>query len=140
MRLRLESRHFTGDRTSEARTATGATVMMTPELDEDYCWAYRVKLSDTQAVLGFPKFGTIGIGFAREDVDWNTNLPYKADAEHILSHIIKNKGGDGTEPHPDDAISNDDVLQAIRMIQVAARLDRKDPPADGTVPHPGDDA
>ena len=30
-----------------------------------------VRLSDAQAILGFPKYLTIGIGFAIED-DWNT--------------------------------------------------------------------
>lgn len=87
---------------------------MTPPIDEDY-WAYRVKLTDTQAIVGFPKFGTIGIGFAVED-DWNTNLPYQSETEHIFEHIAHNKG--------DDAISDDDVREAIRLVQAAAREDR----------------
>lgn len=129
MALKLESK-VQPDGTTRTRTGNNsAELMLSPALGEDY-WTYRVKLSNTQAVVGFPKFGTIGIGFAREDVDWNTNLPYKVEAERILAHIRKNKGGDGTTPHPDDQISDDDVLEAIRMIQVAARLDRKDPPAD----------
>jgi hypothetical protein len=41
--------------------AAAAAVMLTPLIDEDY-WAYRVQLSDEQAIVGFPKFGTVGIG------------------------------------------------------------------------------
>ena len=72
-----------------------ASVILTPLVDEDY-WAYRVKLSDRQAVLGFPKFNTIGIGFAVEDASWNTNLSYTAPAEKIFDHIKRNKGDDST--------------------------------------------
>lgn len=86
-------------------------IMMTPLLDENY-WSYRVKLSDEQAVLGFPKFHTIGIGFAVEE-DWNTNLPYTSETEDIFRHIAHNKG--------DDSISDDDVREAIRMVREAAR-------------------
>ena len=89
----------------------GAGIMITPPLDEDY-WAYRVRLSETQAMLGFPKFGTIGVGFAQEE-DWNTNLPYTCGAEEIYAHIAHNKG--------DDAITREDCLTAIRMIQEAAQ-------------------
>jgi hypothetical protein len=85
--------------------------VLTPLVDDDY-WSYRVRLSDKQALLGFPKFGTVGIGFASEE-DWNTNLPYQCGTEEIFRHIAHNKG--------DDAISDDDVREAIRMIQRAAR-------------------
>jgi hypothetical protein len=68
----------------------GKTILLTPPIIEDY-WSYRVILSDKQAIIAFPKFRTIGIGFAVED-DWNTNLPYTQDAEHILEHIAHNKG------------------------------------------------
>lgn len=62
----------------------GGVIMITPALNEDY-WAYRVRLSEKQAIVGFPKFGTIGIGFAVEDDDWNTNLPYSGcSAEEIF--------------------------------------------------------
>ena len=86
---------------------------MTPPIDEDY-WLYRVTLTRRQAVVGFPKFGTIGIGFAAEE-DWNTNLPYTIEADQIWQHIAHNKG--------DDSISDDDCLAAIRMIQDAAGRD-----------------
>lgn len=89
-------------------------IMMTPAIDEDY-WEYRVRLSDTQAIVGFPKFGTIGIGFAQEE-DWNTNLPYTSDANRIYEHIRHNKG--------DDTISDADCIKAIEMIQEAAKADR----------------
>lgn len=101
------------DQADESLKAPG--LMMTPNLDEDY-WTYRVRLTDTQAVLGFPKFTTIGIGFAQEE-DWNTNLPYQAEARQILAHIIHNKG--------DDSISDEDVLAAIKLIQQAAIKDQR---------------
>lgn len=85
-------------------------VMITPRLSEDY-WLFRVRLSDRQAMLGFPKFTTIGIGFAVE-TDWNTNLPYDCDLERIFQHIAHNKG--------DESISDEDCREAIRMIQAAA--------------------
>ena len=43
----------------------GPTLLLTPPIDEDY-WEYRVRLSETQAIVGFPKFSTVGIGFARK--------------------------------------------------------------------------
>jgi hypothetical protein len=91
-------------------------VAMTPRLGEDY-WEYRVRLSDKQAILGFPKFFTIGIGFAVEEEDWNTNLPYTSDAVEIYEHIEENKG--------DDSITREDCVAAIRMIQDAARAARE---------------
>lgn len=91
-------------------TAVVGSAMLTPAIDEDY-WAWRVRLSETQAILGFPKFTTIGIGFAAEE-DWNTNLPYTCSAEQIYDHIEHNKG--------DDSISRADCLAAIRLVQAAA--------------------
>lgn len=103
------------DKSPVFANAAGVPVAtMTPPIDEDY-WAYRVKLSDTQAIVGFPKFGTIGIGFAVED-DWNTNLPYTSPTDDILRHISHNKG--------DEAISDEDVREAIRLVQEAATEDR----------------
>jgi hypothetical protein len=87
----------------------GGVVMITPMIDEDY-WAYRVRLTETQSVLGFPKFGTVGIGFAKEE-DWNTNLPYTCDADEIREHIWHNRG--------DESITAERVYEAIRMIQRA---------------------
>lgn len=100
-----------------SETAEIGSLLLAPPIDEDY-WAWRVRLSDRQAIVGFPKFTTIGIGFAVED-DWNTNLPYTCPAEQIYDHIAHNKG--------DDAISAGDCLAAIRLIQeaAAARLSEK---------------
>jgi hypothetical protein len=92
----------------------GGLVMLTPNLGEDY-WAYRVVLSERQAIVGFPKFGTIGIGFAVEE-DWNTNLPFTLPAERIFDHIAHNKG--------DDSITDEECLAAIRLIQARAKADR----------------
>ncbi len=86
-------------------------VMITPSVGEDY-WLFRVKLHANQAILGFPKFGVIGVGFAQEE-DWNTNLPSTVDAERIYEHIKHNKG------HKE--ITKAMCLQAIRMIQNAAK-------------------
>ena len=109
MKLILEKRSQ-GNRTIDV-----TPVMMTPPIDEDY-WTYRVKLNDAgQAIVGFPKFTTIGIGFAQEE-DWNTNLPYTCDANEILAHIIHNCG--------DTSIKDADVLLAIAMVQGAAHADR----------------
>lgn len=96
------------------QTSQIGPVMLTPAIDEDY-WTYRVALSGTQAVVGFPKFGTIGIGFAREE-DWNTNLPYTCSAVEIYDHIEHNKGN--------DEISREDCIAAIEMIRQQAIADR----------------
>lgn len=84
--------------------------MLPPPIDGDY-WLFRVRLSDKQAIVGFPKFTTIGIGFAVEE-DWNTNLPYTCSAKQIYHHIKHNKG--------DRSISWRDCVKAIIMIQGAA--------------------
>jgi hypothetical protein len=89
-------------------------VVLTPPIDENY-WLYRVRLSDRQAIVGFPKFSTVGVGFAQEE-DWNTNLPYMCTAEEIFKHILHNKG--------DASIDDADVMLAIRMVQQAAVADR----------------
>lgn len=109
-------------KTQENESPEFGPIVMTPKLGEDY-WAYRVRLSDEQAIVGFPKFFTIGIGFAVEEEDWNTNLPYTCGAEEIYEHIEENKG--------DDTISREDCLTAIRMVQEAAKADREDGTEDG---------
>lgn len=112
--LTLERRDQ-ADETAEAVAPGGGKILMTPAIDEDY-WAYRVRLSEKQSILGFPKFLTIGIGFAVEGYDWNVNLPYTETAEVIFRHIHKNKG--------DDAITDESVIEAIRLVQAAATEDR----------------
>jgi hypothetical protein len=86
-------------------------VMVTPLLDDDY-WIMRVKVSDDQAIVAFPKFGVIGIGFQHED-DWNTNLPSSCDAEKIYNHIKHNKGNKN--------IRKETCIHAIQALQNAIR-------------------
>lgn len=104
------------DQQDKTVVLNGGLLVATPPIDETY-WAYRVRLSETQAIVGFPKFGTVGIGFALEE-DWNTNLPYTTEAETIFGHIAHNKG--------DDSISDEDCIEAIRLIQEAATQDHKE--------------
>ena len=87
----------------------GNGVMVTPPIDKDY-WMMRVPLSDKQAIVCFPKFGVVGIGFQNEE-DWNTNLPSSCDAKEIFKHIKHNKG--------DESIPNDDCIKAIQILQAA---------------------
>lgn len=108
MKLQLEMQEGIADK---SRTPIPG-IMMTPPLSDDY-WLFRVKLSNDQAIIGFPKFGTIGIGFRKEE-DWNTNLPFPCTPERIFSHIADNKG--------DDNISDLDCVEAIRMIRDAAKM------------------
>lgn len=99
----------------EDETAILGPAILAPVVDEDY-WEYRVRFPGTdQAVVGFPKFFTIGIGFAKED-DWNTNLPYTCDTDKIVNHIWHN--------HGDDSITREMVAEAVSLIQNAAREDR----------------
>jgi hypothetical protein len=86
--------------------------MFTPAIDEDY-WAYCVPLSEGQAIVGFPKFNTVGIGFAVEE-DWNSNLPYQYATDKILLHIWQNRG------HVTDSAL---VRRAIEMVQDAVYAD-----------------
>jgi len=86
----------------------GSTIYIYPH-DRSDSWAFRVQVSPDQAVLGFPKFFQIGIGFEKEE-DGNTNLPSSCTVNEIFEHIKHNKNG-----APDA-----DCLKAIRMVKVAA--------------------
>lgn len=127
--LRLERRD------QAAQPMIGA-ISLTPPVNEDF-WGYRVQLGHGQAVLGFPKHGTVGVGFALED-DWNTNLPYRCETDYVVSHILHNKRY--------ECISDEDVRAAVLLVQEAAAFDIRDPrggvgslgPAV-KVPHPVDD-
>lgn len=101
------------DATVILQTGQGSNVMLTPPIEESY-WSYRVRLTERQSVLGFPKFGMLAIGFAVEQ-DWNTNLPANMAAEEIAAHIMHNKG--------DEAISDEAVVAAVRAIQQAFAAD-----------------
>ena len=82
-------------------------VMITPPLNADY-WLFRVPLHKDQSIVGFPKFGTIGIGFAIEEKDWNTNLPFNFSPEKIYDHINVNKKY--------EEITKADCIEAIAVI------------------------
>ena len=84
-----------------------AIVMVTPDIGEDY-WLVRVKVHKEQSIIAFPKFGTIGISFAKE-TDWNTNLPYSVPADRLYAHIRRNKGF--------KSIKKADCIAAIETIQ-----------------------
>ncbi len=105
--MKLEINAKCEDLTVEQLKGTG--IMVTPAIDEDY-WLFRVVLSENQAIVGFPKFFTIGIGFQQEK-DWNTNLPYTSTAEDIFTHISHNKG--------DDTISDQECIEAIQLVKDA---------------------
>jgi hypothetical protein len=92
-------------------SASGMRIMITPPLDKDY-WLFRVQLVKDQAVVGFPKFGLIGIGFAIEEEDWNTNLPSSTYTNDIVEHIWVNRKY--------KSITKDMVMRAVTMIQAAA--------------------
>jgi hypothetical protein len=114
MELKLEIKDQEQDSGVEALAARG--ILIAPPIEEGF-WKYRVCLSKSQAIVGFPKFGTIGIGFEKEK-DWNTNLPYTCDAEEIYSHIKHNKGPGN--------IQQEDCIQAIKMIQEAIEVNQND--------------
>lgn len=103
-------------RDQEDKTPHIGPIMMTPSLGEDY-WAYRVRVAEGQAIVAFPKFATIGIGFAVE-TDWNTNLPWTCGAQEIFDHIGHNKGH--------DSIADEDCIEAIKLIQAALLEDGAD--------------
>lgn len=104
--------------TQADRLTRGATLGLgrvvaefTPPIDEDY-WLARVDVGGGQALVAFPKFGTIGIGFAREE-DWNTNLPYSCEPAEIYSHIKHNRGK--------AKATDDECVRAIEMLCSWAR-------------------
>ena len=61
-------------------------IMFTPAINKEY-YIMRVVLYKDQALVAFPKFGLIGVGFAIEEGSWNTNLPYQVEAERLYKHI-----------------------------------------------------
>jgi len=87
-KLQLEF-HNEFSRATDSFKAGKGTILMTPPIDKDY-WVFRIKLMHDQSIIAFPKFTTMGIGFALE-TDWNTNLPYSCDALTIYKHIRVNK-------------------------------------------------
>ena len=106
---------YVSDAVKEGLSFKGLLVTPLALGDDDY-WVFRVKLSENQAIIAFPKFFTLGIGFAKED-DWNTNLPYTSETENIFNHIAHNKG--------DDNIKDADCIAAIKLIQEACQVFRR---------------
>lgn len=82
-------------------------LIITPPIDNDF-WLFRIQLHEDQYLNAFPKFMTIGIGFAQEE-DWNTNLPYKTQAKIIANHIWHNR------KHKE--ITKAKLIKAIKIIQ-----------------------
>lgn len=107
--LVLEINESMVDKTAKLNGGAIGAILITPPIDESY-WKFRVAVSDKQAIVGFPKFGSIGIGFQHED-DWNTNLPSICETEEIYNHIECNKA--------DDSISRELCIKAIEMIKEA---------------------
>lgn len=97
-----------------ASILAGGKILVTPAVGQEDYWVYRVKLSDEQAIIAFPKFFTLGIGFAKEE-DWNTNLPYSCETDKIYNHIKHNKGN--------KAIKAANVRRAIKLIQETIERD-----------------
>jgi hypothetical protein len=108
-KLELEFRNKFKKKQDSFKTGN-LTIMMTPPLDEDY-WVFRIVLHKEQALVAFPKFSTMGIGFAVEE-DWNTNLPYHCDAKDIAKHIWKNRKY--------KEITKKILIEAIEVLQKAS--------------------
>jgi hypothetical protein len=111
MKLTLEMNKKFAPTATDLGVLIPGLAMMTPAVGEKDYWLFRVKVSKDQAVIGFPKFGTVGIGYLKE-TNWNTNLPYRCPADQILKHIKENKG--------DKSIPDATCLEAIQMVQKAA--------------------
>jgi len=92
---------------TDLKTPAGGVVSITPPVGESY-YVARVPLARDQAIQIFPKFFTVGCGFAQEE-DWNTNLPLRCPAEQIYAHIKSNKKY--------EEITDAQCLAAIRELQ-----------------------
>lgn len=89
----------------------GETVVAYPHGGKNN-WLFRVMVSDTQAVIGFRKFFTIGIGFMLEK-SMNTNLPHECPVKYIFDYIAENKGS--------DLIPDERCIAAVRLVKIAAK-------------------
>ncbi len=109
-KLKLDYRNtFKETNTTFNLKSSNLKIMVTPPIDEDY-WVFRIRLYKDQSIVAFPKFTTMGIGFAQEE-DWNTNLPYKLEAEEICNHIWHN--------HKYEEITKEEVIEAINILKKA---------------------
>jgi hypothetical protein len=109
MELKLERK------TQRDDTLQAGGLALSPRLGENY-WVYRVRVGGGQAILGFPKFRTIAVGFAIEDYDHNTNLPFRCSTAVIWEHIRHNRG-------PATA-TVEEMKAAIELICEAAATER----------------
>ncbi len=112
MKLQIEmNNNFDFSRYTESLVVIdGIGVMITPPIDDSY-WMMRVPVSKKQAIVCFPKFGSIGIGFRVEGEDWNVNMPSSCETQYIYDHIKVNKG--------QRSITRATCIAAIDMLQVA---------------------
>jgi len=117
MNLKLEVNEEFQKQNTEFKVV-GHSFSITPAVEEDY-FLFRVKLLKDQALIAFPKFFTIGIGFAQEE-DWNTNLPYSCETEKIYNYIKRNKKYKN--------ITKKDCIEAIKLLQKASEkaLEKKE--------------
>jgi hypothetical protein len=76
-----------------------------------YDTLFKVKLYKDQAIIAFPKFSGIGIGFEKEETEWNANLPYNCSELQIYNHIKCNKFY--------KEIKKEHCIAAIKMLQIA---------------------
>ncbi len=86
---------------------------------DDADWAYRVRVSATQAVLGVPRFGSVDVRFERVPRGQHRlAAPYTWSTRGIYLHLAPQRG------RGVDAPSAERCAAAIRLIQEGARLDR----------------
>ena len=109
-KLQLEFRNEFEQDTTTFKVGN-VNIMVTPPLDDDY-WVFRIKLHEDQSLIAFPKFGTLGIGFAQEN-NWNTNLPYQCTTKDIYNHIKENKKY--------KQITKKKCIEAIEILQKASK-------------------
>jgi hypothetical protein len=91
-------------------------IMFTPAINKDY-WIMRIKLYKNQALVAFPKFGLIGVGFAIES-DWNTNLPYQTSPQRLYEHIKVNKKY--------DQLTRERCIEGLKLLQAACKQYEKE--------------
>jgi hypothetical protein len=119
-KLELEFRNNFNTPINNFKSGEGITILMTPDLNEDY-WLFRIKLHREQSLVAFPKFNTIGIGFAVEK-DWNTNLPYQCETREIYDHIKHNKKY--------KVITDTMCLEAIEILRKASKYYKENEMSD----------
>lgn len=97
-------------RAEEDQTQVAPNLSIGRSGGDDY-WAYRVDLSDKQALIGFPKHGTIGVDFLHNH---GQDLPYSVNPERLADFFSRGRllGGDETMPRAN-------VIHAIKMIREA---------------------